>query len=171
MDFKLVAPTVEYKASFLEGLREFQAEGLAWHLGHPFDQIESGFEEFVAMERAKVSRRTDSLVPETELWAIVDGMYAGRIAIRHELNDVLKIVGGHVGYDTRATFRGRGIATRMLAEALPIARALGLKRVLLTCDDTNIASIRVIEKNGGVLEAKRSIDPASPPKRYYWITT
>ena len=31
-------------------------------------------------------------------------------------------------------------------------RALGLDRVLLTCDATNIGSRKVIEANGGVLE-------------------
>jgi predicted acetyltransferase len=37
----------------------------------------------------------------------------------------------------------------MLAAALPIARSLGITRALLTCDETNTASQRVIETNGG----------------------
>ncbi len=51
-----------------------------------------------------------------------------------------------------------------------IARALGVDRVLLTCDDNNAASSTVIERCGGIL------DPAWPKtadktlRRRYWIT-
>lgn len=82
----------------------------------------------------------------------------------------LRIEGGHIGYDTVPSFRGRGVATSMLRQALPVARALGLTEVLLTCDDTNASSIRVIEKNGGALLETTLIDPDKPPKRYYRIT-
>jgi predicted acetyltransferase len=58
----------------------------------------------------------------------------------------------------------------MLRQALPAARALGLTAVLLTCDDTNVASIRVIEKNGGALRETKTLDANRPPKRYYWIS-
>jgi predicted acetyltransferase len=78
--------------------------------------------------------------------------------------------GGHIGYDTVPSSRGRGIATEMLRKALPIARKLGLSEVLLTCNDTNSASIRVIEANGGVLVATKSLEPNRPLKRHYRIT-
>jgi len=51
-----------------------------------------------------------------------------------------------------------------------VARALGLTAVLLTCDETNAASIRVIERNGGSLRETKLLDTNRPPKRYYWIT-
>jgi predicted acetyltransferase len=44
----------------------------------------------------------------------------------------------------------------MLAAALPVARSLGITRALLTCDEDNIASRKVIEANSGVLEDKSS---------------
>ena len=40
----------------------------------------------------------------------------------------------------------------MLALALRKSDALGLRELLLTCSPDNLASRRVIEKNGGVLE-------------------
>ena len=92
-----------------------------------------------------------------------------RIAIRHELNDALRVEGGHIGYDTVPSFRGRGVATAMLREALPVARALGLTEVLLTCDDTNSASIRVIERNGGCLRETKDLAKNRSLKRYYGI--
>jgi predicted acetyltransferase len=38
---------------------------------------------------------------------------------------------------------------------LPRASALGLDKVLVTCDDVNLASAQVIMKAGGVLEDVR----------------
>lgn len=40
----------------------------------------------------------------------------------------------------------------MLGLLLERARALGLTRVMVTCDKDNVASARVIQKNGGVLD-------------------
>ena len=76
---------------------------------------------------------------------------------------------GHIGYDTVPSARGRGVATEMVRQALPVARALGLREVLVTCDDTNAASIRVIEKNGGQLRETKAFAPSRPLKRHYWI--
>ncbi|WP_188310213.1 hypothetical protein [Streptomyces sp. CBMA123] len=44
-------------------------------------------------------------------------------------------------------------ATAMLAAALPVAAAPGVTGALLTCNETNTASRRVIEANGGRLVA------------------
>jgi predicted acetyltransferase len=68
----------------------------------------------------------------------------------------------------RPAFRGRGYATAILGESLRVARALGLTRVLLICDDANIASRRTIESCGGVLERVDTSGEASPTRRY-WI--
>jgi predicted acetyltransferase len=53
----------------------------------------------------------------------------------------------------------------MLAAVLPVARSLGVDQALLTCDEDNLASRRMIEANGGVLEDK------SGGKVRYWIPT
>jgi predicted acetyltransferase len=124
----------------------------------------------VARKLADSTRRTETFVPRTHLWAVIGEQFVGRISVLHELDDALRVEGGNIGYDTVPSFRGRGIATEMLRQALPVARALGLMEVLLTCDDTNAASIRVIEKNGGSLRETRAIHANRPLKRYYWIT-
>ena len=67
-------------------------------------------------------------------------------------------------------FRRRGYATEILRQSLDIARdRFGLTRVLLTCDDDNVGSIRTIEKNGGVLENVVYGADVPKPKRRYWI--
>lgn len=48
---------------------------------------------------------------------------------------------------------------------------LKLSRVLITCDDENIASRTVIEKNGGQLEniVENIVDRGTVNTRRYWI--
>lgn len=170
LEIQLVPPTERCRESFLRALREFQQEGLPWWSGGDLEIAERDFAAFVARRLGDAKRRVDAFVPKTHLWAVAGDEFVGRLSILHELNDALRVEGGHIGYDTVQSFRGRGVATEMLRQALPVARALGLTEVLLTCDDTNAASIRVIERNGGSLRETRSLDPQRPPKRYYWIT-
>ncbi|HSO40994.1 MAG TPA: GNAT family N-acetyltransferase [Labilithrix sp.] len=170
MKIQLVTPAERYRESFLRGLREFRDEGLPWHVALDIEAIERDFAAFVAEKLAEATRRTETVVPKTHLWAVADEQLVGRISIHHELTDALRIFGGHIGYDTVPSFRRRGVATEMLRQALPVARALGVTKVLMTCDDTNAGSIRVIERNGGVLRETRTIDASRPPKRYYAIT-
>jgi ribosomal-protein-alanine N-acetyltransferase len=170
LEVKLVKPSVEFKESYLAGLKEFQDEGLPWVMDIDPNELSKNFEKFVQKENSKMTLWTEAPpVPQTELWGIVASEYVGRIAIRHRLNEILKIMGGHIGYDTRPSYRGRGIANSMLKQALPIAKALGITEALLTCNDDNLASIRIIEKNGGELKERKLQLPNGPMKRYYWI--
>jgi len=169
MNLELVSPAIHYRDTVIRGLRELQAEGLPWWVAMDLQVVEEDFAAFVAEKLADAHRRTESFVPATVLWAIADGQFVGRISIRTELNDALRVMGGHVGYDTVPSFRGRGVATAMLRRALPRLHALGLTEVRLTVDDTNAASIRVIERNGGVLRETKSLSPDRPAKRYYDI--
>ncbi len=166
---KLEPPAEQYRDTFLRGLREFQQEGLPWYIGGDLAEVERDFGAFVAKKLAESTRRTADFVPSTQLWGIEGEQFVGRISLRHELTESLRREGGHIGYDTVPSFRGRGVATEMLRLALPLARELGLREVLVTCNETNVASIRVIERNGGVLRETKVLDPAKPAKRYYWI--
>ncbi|WP_396625502.1 GNAT family N-acetyltransferase [Luteitalea sp.] len=111
-------------------------------------------------------------VPATFLFAFVGPRIVGRVSLRHVLTPPLERIAGHIGYAVVPEFRRRGHATEMLRQALRIARRqLGLARVLVTCDDDNVASIRVIEKNGGVLENIVEGTDLHVAKRRYWIDT
>jgi predicted acetyltransferase len=106
-------------------------------------------------------------VPSTILFGFEDGAIVGRVSIRHQLNDYLATVGGHIGYGVLLDFRGRGFATQLLRAGLRRAGELGIDRALLTCDATNDASRRVIEKCGGQLESQ--ISSQGIVKFRYWI--
>lgn len=175
----LLRPATRAHDSFLTAMSEFTAEGR----GAPEDASmigsdlrdwstrwtgPDGFAEYVDWLNAQTleeSPRPPGFVPSTTLWWLDGDEYLGRLAIRHRLTPHLLEVGGHIGYDVRATARRRGHATAMLRAALPIARALGIESALLTCDVTNTASRRVIETNGGTLEDERE------GKYRFWVPT
>jgi len=50
-----------------------------------------------------------------------------------------------------------------------IARAGGVERILVICDDDNLASSTVIERSGGQLESVMSRADGGAPFRRYWI--
>jgi predicted acetyltransferase len=139
-------------------IREF---GRTWSLP-------DGFEAYVDWLRSQAREETvrpDGYVASTTLWWVDDTAYLGRLAIRHRLTPQLREVGGHIGYDVRPSARCRGHATAMLRAALPIARGLGIESALITCDVDNLASRKVIEGNGGVLEDQRG------DTLRYWVST
>ena len=53
----------------------------------------------------------------------------------------------------------------MLADSLVFCAHFGLRRVLVTCEETNIASRKVIEANGG------QPDGSADGDLRYWIRT
>ncbi|WP_309133432.1 GNAT family N-acetyltransferase [Cellulomonas sp.] len=110
-------------------------------------------------------------VPATFLVADVAGVVVGRVSVRHTLNDHLSVVGGHIGYVVLPAYRRRGYATAMLRESLVVARSAGVHRALVTCDDENVASIRTIERCGGVLEDVVHVPGAPGARRRYRVAT
>jgi len=93
----------------------------------------------------------------------------GRLSIRHQLTPHLLNIGGHIGYGILPFARKRGLATYMLKHSLSLAKALGIGPILVTCDEDNIASRKVIEAAGGQLENKFDQGPGHVMKLRYWI--
>jgi predicted acetyltransferase len=58
----------------------------------------------------------------------------------------------------------------MPALSLEEARRIGFDRFLLTCDQDNVGSRRVIEANGGVPEHQITVPVHKGIKRRSWIT-
>jgi predicted acetyltransferase len=143
--------------------------------GFSFGFIQDGesFAEHVQrLERQRRGCDLGDFVEGTWLVADVVGQVVGRASIRHHLNDYLAFHGGHIGYGVRPAFRRRGYASEILRQSLVIARSYGVEQVLVTCDDGNVASARVIESCGGLLERVipgHESDNGTPFRRY-WIT-
>lgn len=166
---ELVVPDVSRHAEWLDMANEFdrdRIDGGAMGSATVDELRDTGvFAAWVAMllDHERGENLSDGFVSSTSRWVAEDGRLVGFLSIRHELNDVLREVGGHIGYAIRPSERRKGYATAATALALEECRRRGIDRVLVTCDDTNLASAKVIERSGGVLEDIRGI------KRRYWI--
>jgi len=161
---------VDDKAAAVQAHHEMALDGFDFLLDSmgSFDET-SSWEEY--LQRLASLQNGENVpaswVPSTFLVAEVDGQIVGRVSIRHQLNEYLETRGGHIGYGVRPAFRGRGHATEILKRALEIARDLDVNRVLVTCDDANVASARVIERAGGILE--NIIEEGDEKIRRYWV--
>ena len=170
-------PELVLRRPRLDEEEEFLRAHRAASPGHPtFSQYyEEGmpfgrYLQVLAEQELGINLPTSDHVPTTFLFAFVGPRIVGRTSIRHTLNENLMRINGHIGYSVVPEFRRRGYATAILRQSLQIARdRLSITRVLVTCDDDNIGSIRTIEKNGGVLENIVTDPDLDKPKRRYWI--
>jgi len=144
---RLVLPTSLVRDSFLAGMRALSEEE-----GSSTDWLDQAAGDFGALVASRYGTRRLWNVPATELWYVDGPAYIGTVMVRHELTPQLRHEGGNIGYHVVPGYRRRGHATAMLAEARAWCRARGMTRLLVTCDTGNVASRRVIEANGGVLD-------------------
>lgn len=174
----LIEPHVRIRASFLASVDEFVAEGRAVREGSMLTRwmslyadrwaTEDGFAAFVDDLHADAmpeTARPAGHVPQSTWWLVDGDAYLGRISCRHVLTDWLVEFGGHIGYEVPPSARRQGHATTMLVAVLPHVHDLGIDPALLTCDDTNVASRKVIEAAGGEFEDQRG------PKLRFWVPT
>ena len=169
-DMKLVKPTISMKEEFLDYLKECVDEHGSEKNVTPYAVCLFGksYEEWLDMTYRFETEPDSGLVPASTYLLVDDsGRVLGAINIRHELNEYLKKVGGHIGYGIRPSERQKGYATKMLEMALPIAKELGIERALITCDKDNVASAKTIINNSGVLENEIEVDGKITQR--YWI--
>ena len=137
-----------------------------------FERARTDFATYLHMLRAESSGLglRPGYVPMTTFWLVDESRrLLGESRLRHFLTPALEDYGGHIGYVIRPSERCKGFGTAILAQTLIRARTLGLRRVRLTCDTTNIASARIIERNGGVLSGY-GISPVNGNRTsLYWI--
>jgi len=84
--------------------------------------------------------------PISTYFYIESNQILGSIRVRHGSNESINNITGHIGFETLATARGKGIASTMLNWTLTHVIK---DSVIITCAENNIASKRVIEKSEG----------------------
>jgi predicted acetyltransferase len=117
---------------------------------------EHDFEDFKnSLSRLEqISRGIDlpeGYVPQTTYWLFIDGKPVAYGKLRHRLNEKLMNYGGHIGYIVRPTERGKGYGQLFLKEMMKAAKEKEIDRLLITCDESNTLSRKVVERNNGEL--------------------
>jgi predicted acetyltransferase len=168
---ELIAPTTRLHAAWLEAHAEWgpglHEDGFGLD---PSDDVDSlaGFAAWVA--RLTEPDPTKPIEAGEERcryrWIVESGRVLGAIALRYGRNDYVRWA-GHIGYGVRPSARRRGLATWALGRMLDEARLLGLDRLLVVCAADNAASVKTIERCGGIFEGIR--DTKFGPARRYWI--
>ena len=165
---QLVKPSVKYEKEYLLALDEAKDDIGDTLLIKP--SAKQSFENFIQEldDNSKGINMPAGKVPSTTLWLIDNDEFIGRLSIRHELNKKLLQHGGHIGYYIRKSKRGKGYGKLILQLGLEEARKIGISKALITCDYDNIASRKIIEENGGVLENIITLEEDRKLRRY-WI--
>ncbi|HUB00623.1 MAG TPA: GNAT family N-acetyltransferase [Terracidiphilus sp.] len=156
---------------FAAMLEEFRAAGELHVYSGGFAVAWQGYAPFYSllMQMKHGGAPTPEIVPMDSYFIEAGGRILGEIYLRHRLTPHLEKIGGHIGYKVRPSRRNCGVATAALRLALGKLRAESMAQALVTCNTTNAASARVIEKCGGV----RIGDAQLPGRveRRYWVPT
>ena len=113
-----------------------------------------------------------NFVPSYDYFFVDGDKLIGVIHIRIRLTENLLRYGGHIGYAINPAYFKMGYGTELLRLGLEKAKELGIgAEILITCDDDNIGSCKIIEKNGGILENKIPNEDQGEKflTRRYWI--
>ena len=103
----------------------------------------------------------DELLPFYYYDIFVDDTAVGKISIRIG-NNYHSYYNGNIGYEIDKEYRGSNYAYKASKLVLQVAKAHNMSELILTCDESNIASYKTIEKLGAEL-----IEIVKPPKDYF----
>ena len=76
---------------------------------------------------------------------------SGSIRLNPEIDKITETYAGHIFYQIVPTYRKQGYGTIICHLLLQKMKKLGFKEAIITCYDTNVGSINIIENNGGEL--------------------
>lgn len=149
----LIKPTLSLKNEAIEYRQEhFDFGEYVINGSELLDKIQS-YEEW--LEKVTANSKVETVDPN---WVLTDTFFAvrrsdnkivGIVDLRYQLNDFLKDF-GNCGYSVRPTERRKGYAAEILKHICSLAKKQGLQKLQLSVEKNNAASIKTIEKNGGV---------------------
>ena len=123
-----------------------------------FDTISDGE---ITLRISQKYQGDDELLPFYYYDICVGDIAVGKISVRIGNNYHL-YYNGNIGYEIDKEYRGNNYAYNACKLVLQVAKAHGMIELILTCDESNIASYKTIEKLGADL-----IEIVKPPKDYF----
>lgn len=167
MNIHFVFPTLKNKEDVLAFYNEFRKQGTTC-IGY------NGSEDYDSWLRMMEDRKNATHLPKgyvrENFYLCYDGdQMVGVFNLKFSLTEYLLNYGGHIGYAVAPSKRNKGYGTLILREGLLLSKKLGFDKVLCVVDDDNIASIKIIEKNGGVYENSLYDEEEKVNVKRYWI--
>ena len=117
--------------------------------GLPYEVFHSFLEGQLARQYQRISYHD---TPTVTYLLYADELPVGYIGIRTEIDENWKRWSGNLYFTVRKSCRGMGYGAKMLELALEECRKLGMQEVFANASAGNLASARVIEKNGGIFQ-------------------
>ena len=172
MNVKLIKLTKEYYSQLSEMIDEWRTDQEINQTNRsPWAIFKNDYHDFdYYLEHLEMREPKDGKVPDSVFFLldVERNILLGAVNIRHYLNDHLLQFSGHIGDGIRPSERGQGYATEMIRLSLSECKKLGINKVLMVCDKTNIASAKTIIKNDGILENEIA-DADGKIHQRYWI--
>lgn len=172
MNVKLIKLTKEYDSQLSEMIDEWKLDHEMNHTNRsPWAIFKNDYRDFdYYLDNLEIKEPQEGKVPDSVFFLLDTerNILLGAVNIRHSLNDYLLQHAGHIGDGIRPSERRKGYATEMIRLALIECKKLGIDKVLMVCDKSNVASARTILKNGGVLE-NEFVDDSGSIQQRYWI--
>ncbi|MBQ6324236.1 MAG: GNAT family N-acetyltransferase [Bacilli bacterium] len=161
----------QYQEAYIYSVKEMESGNLKKH-----DMMFLNPEEKDIIQYLKDNRDQSKLpyeyVPSYDFFAVDGDKLIGVIQIRIRLTEKLLRYGGHIGYGINPKYWKKGYGKELLRIGLNQYQGLIEEdNILITCDDDNIGSYKIIEANGGVLENKVENEDRGEKfiTRRYWI--
>ncbi len=161
----------EYQEAYLESLKEIEKGNIKKHDLMFLNRTENDIIQIFKDNRDQ-TKLPSHYVPSFDYFAVDDDKFIGVIHIRIRLTDNLLKYGGHIGYGVNPKYWKMGYGKEILRLGLEKAKKLiEEEKILITCDDDNIGSTKIIEANGGILENKVNNEECGESfvTRRYWI--
>ena len=147
---ELVEPTLAHAPSLVAMVSEYRSVGERRY--HDLQTLSSAqAAQYVAnlSARARTFDPKPTHVQQLTYWLMRGETIIGSSRLTPTLTPALYVWGGNISYDIRPSERRKGYGTELLALTIDRARVHGLPAVRLMCYQDNIASIKIIERNGG----------------------
>lgn len=151
-EIKLIEPNIAYEKTFLDFINSFgcfENISWAWMYWIPFENTQK-FITYIKEESLSINLNWK--VPTTTFWLIKWDIMVWTINIRHYLNKRLMKAWWNIWYSIHPDYRKIWYWKEILRLWIIEARKLWIREILVTCDENNFWSRKVIENNGWILE-------------------
>lgn len=132
--------------AYVRYVRDCHAVGLEYY-DMAVDDPKAFLSELI--KHARGEALPDGWVQCTTYFCVEDGDIVGALRLRHQSNDFIDNVIGHIGYETHPKSRERGVATALLKHVKNKALE---GQAFIICETTNKPSEAVMLRAGAVLD-------------------